>query len=175
MEKIDQFMAGVDNIVRAIGGLILIYMTVNVIVVVLVRVTLGLTAEWTEEITRYAHITNVCLMMGSLIYSEGHITMDLILRKLKGRVRVVVGLFNALVTFGFCFMGFYWGVQWVGKLYAYGGKTSSQFFYTWMPALGVPIGFCIASIFGLYMILKKISHIRNPEEETEPAMPATTS
>lgn len=150
-------------ILNHVCGALILFMSLAVVVSVIGRSLFNISYDWLEELCRYIHIMIVMLGVGLVTYRGDQIVMDLLFKAIKGRAQIILDLFNHICIFVFMCLGTLWGFQRVGALMAYGGKTSSKAFYSWQPALTVPVGFLFGAILTLFVIVKLCVKLKNHE------------
>lgn len=159
----------VDTLLDNILGVLILFMSLAVVVSVVGREAANISYVWLEELCRYIHILNVMLGIGVVTYRGDQIVMDLVFNKIKGRAHIILDLFNHVCIFVFLCLGGFWGVQRVVNLFEYGGMTSSKAFYSWQPALTVPVGFLFGAFLTLAVIVRLAYQLKNysPEQSEE--------
>lgn len=154
-------------------GALILFMSLAVVLSVVGRALFRISYDWLEELCRYIHILIVMLGVGLVTYRGDQVVMDLLFKMVKGRARIALDLFNHICILIFMCLGAYWGTLRVMSLMAYGGKTSSKAFYSWQPALTVPIGFLVGAVLTLAVVIKLFFALKNsrPESRSLPEQP----
>lgn len=151
----------------AVACVLLLLCAAGVNVSVFLRYIFQISFQWTEEIVKYLHIGVVILLCGPLLWTGGHITMDLILMKLKGPVRKIVRMAGEAVTLilvGYTFLN---SISYVASLKATGIRTFSTKFQQWMPTAVVPVGFFFATVFCAGLLIREIVQFRQADAADE--------
>lgn len=162
----------VDALVDNVLGALILFMSLAVVVSVIGREAANISYDWLEELCRYIHILNVMLGVGVVTYRGDQIVMDLVFNAIKGRAHIVLDLINHICILVFLCLGGFWGVQRVISLFEYGGKTSSKAFYSWQPALTVPVGFLVGAFLTLAVIVKLMYKLKNYQPDPQNALDA---
>lgn len=152
---------------EALGGVMILVMSLAVCGAVFMRVFFKLSLDMAEESSRYLNVGIVMLLIGVVTYRGEQIVMDLVFNKIKGKAQLYLKLFNETIVALFCGVSTKWGIDWVISQIAYGGKTSSKFFYTWQPALLVPLGFFFAVVLSAITMYKTVLSIKDYKEKPE--------
>lgn len=167
MKKFFRFSDGLASVVNHICGALILFMSLAVVTSVVGRSLWNISYDWLEELCRYIHILIVMLGIGVVTYRGDQIVMDLLFKSIKGRAHIILDLFNHICVFVFLILGGYWGLQRVGALMKYGHKTSSKVFYSWQPAMTVPIGFLVGALLTLFVIIKLCIALKNYAPEAQ--------
>lgn len=165
MNKFIKAFDKLSDAIQAVLVVVLLACCSFVFLSVILRYCFNLSFQWTEEIARYLHIWVVLLMLGPLIWTGGHITMDLVLQKMKGPGRKLVRIFGELCTTALALYTFFYSTIYVGKLMKTGVRTFSSKFEMWMPTMGVPIGFFFGALFCIALLVREIAEFRKEDEE----------
>ena len=163
MKKFIKLFDGLSNILLLIACVLLLGCAAFVNVAVFLRYLFHVSFQWTEEMARYLHIGVVILLCGPLLWTGGHISMDLLLMKLKGSVRKVVRLIGEFATLCLVAYTFYQSIFYVSSLKATGILTFSTKFEQWMPTMIIPVGFFFATIFCIALIVKEIIQFKQED------------
>ena len=150
-------------------GLILCGMTLLVTTAVVLRYGFGISFQWIEEVSLYGQIAIVMLIAGPLIYRGAHIRVDFVLRKLKGIPLWIISVVNAALCLFVVAFVFEISIGWVQRMRTRGVLTNSGIFEQWMPSMLVPIGFSIATVFAVIVLVKTLAGLKDvikkdPEE-----------
>lgn len=160
----------VDAVVNNILGALILFMSLAVVVSVIGREAANISYDWLEELCRYIHILIVMLGVGVVTYRGDQIVMDLVFNAIKGKAHIILNLINHIFILVFLCMGSFWGIQRVISLFEYGGKTSSKAFYSWQPALTVPVGFLVGAFLTLAVIIKLVYELKNYTPDQQKAL-----
>ena len=167
MKKLFRAFDGLASAVNHVCGALILFMSLAVVLSVVGRSLFNISYDWLEELCRYIHILIVMLGVGLVTYRGDQIVMDLLFKAIKGRAHIILDLFNHLCILIFMGLGTYWGLLRVTSLMSYGGKTSSKVFYSWQPALTVPMGFFVGAVLTLAVIIKLCAALKNYTPESE--------
>lgn len=139
-----------------LGVVILCIMTLLVTVAVVLRYLFGIAYQWVEEVSVYGQIAIVLLMAGPLLYRGAHIRVDFVFLKLKNKALWAVSLVNSLLILFVVNYTLVKSIEWVRRLHTRGMLTNSGTFSQWMPSLLVPIGFTVAAVFAVVLLVKTL-------------------
>lgn len=167
MKKFLGFFNGLSNVLLMIGCVLLIACAAFVNATVFLRYIFHVSFQWAEEISRYLHIGVVILLCGPLLWTGGHINMDLLLLKLKESGRKIVRIFGELATLGLVSFTFYNSIIYVASLHETHILTFSSKFEQWMPTMIIPVGFFFATVFCIALIVREILQFRQEDAADE--------
>ena len=167
LKKFLRFFNGLSNFLLTIGCVLLIACAAFVNATVFLRYIFHVSFQWAEEISRYLHIGVVILLCGPLLWMGGHINMDLLLLKLKGRTRKVVRIIGEIATLGLVSFTFYNSIIYVSSLYETHILTFSSKFGQWMPTMIIPVGFFFATVFCIALIIREILQFKQEDSADE--------
>lgn len=88
--------------------IMLLLTTTLVVLQVAARNALQLGLPWADELARYGGLGIVYLAVPLLLLNNGHIAVDIVSSRLRGRVGYVAQIVNELIVLGFCAV-FLWG------------------------------------------------------------------
>ena len=163
MKKFFKLFDGLSNVLLLIACVLLLGCAAFVNIAVFLRYLFHISFQWTEELARYLHIGVVILLCGPLLWTGGHISMDLLLMKLKGPARKIVRLIGEFATLALVGYTFYQSIFYVSSLKATGILTFSTEFEQWMPTMVIPIGFFFATVFCIALIIKEIVQFKQDD------------
>jgi C4-dicarboxylate transporter DctQ subunit len=166
----DKIIKGMDVLFKwimlvAVALLLLCVLLVNVSV--LLRYVFSVSFQWTEEMARYLHIGIVILLLGPLVWKSVHINMDLIIQKTRGKTKKIIRIAGELATLFLITYTFIYAYKWVAQLLTYRIKTFSTVFEQWQPSMIIPLGFGIAVLFNIALLLKEIARFNKEDEITQ--------
>lgn len=167
MKKLFKAFDGLASAVNHCCGALILFMSLAVVLSVVGRSLWNISYDWLEELCRYVHILIVMLGVGLVTYRGDQIVMDLLFKAIKGRAHIILDLFNHVCIFIFMCLGTFWGTQRVLSLLSYGGKTSSKAFYSWQPAITVPLGFLVGAVLTLAVIVRLCLALKHYQPEAE--------
>jgi TRAP-type C4-dicarboxylate transport system permease small subunit len=136
--------------------LLFLAITINMAEIVL-RVGFRLSYDLFFDLPVWITIWALLLITGLLLPEEGHISIDFIRVKFKGRLRWLLEVFLALTTL--CYGVF---ITWNGVRFLQGLYTKKSVFprsipvSTWLVELCVPIGMFIFSVFAVIALIQTI-------------------
>lgn len=142
------------------GLLLFVAVTVNMAEIVL-RVGFRLSYDLLFDLPVWITIWSLLLITGLLLPEGGHISIDFIRVKLRGRPRWLLEIFLALATLAY---GIF--ITWGGVLFLQGLYARKSVFPrsipvpTWLVELCVPIGMFIFSVFGLITLVQAVRRRR---------------
>lgn len=137
-----------------------IQMTVGVVslsiffVAILIQITtryLGISVIWTEEVANYSFIWAVFMGAAVMINRKEHFNFDFLLKKLQGKPRVYLSIFNDTILLLFNIAIFCYGLQ----------AVQSFWNYNWVSLPMLKMGYVWISlpIMALTMVIYLISHL----------------
>ena len=133
----------------------------------ILRYVFGLSYEWVEESCRYLILSAVFLVSAPMVYQEKHITLDLISKNIKGRLRIIYNYFSTIYVsiIAICFT--VWGIELMLKFRFM--QSFSLAFPMWIPYLTLPLGMIFMIFYSFIKIIKIYSnkYIENDIQEKE--------
>lgn len=153
-----------ERIQLTIGVLFLLTFFVTIVIQVITRIS-GVSAIWTEEVATYSFIWSVFMGAAVMLNRREHFQFDFLLKKLKGKSKNSLFLFNDLLLLAFSLAIFYYGIQAVQNFWSYTWTSLEQMKmgYVW---ISIPIMGATMSIYTLAHIFRNIKNF-NSEEVTE--------
>lgn len=139
--------------VQLTAGVIFLSLFFIIIIIQIATRHLGIPAIWTVELASYSFIWAVFMGASVMVNRREHFSFDLFQRKLKGKARISLGIFNDLVLILFNGAIFYYGIKVVQNFWDYNWVAipSMKMGYVWM---SIPI-------MGITMIIYSLSHLLN--------------
>lgn len=147
------FRKVLDPIFNTTRRLVVILLSLMVIIAfyeISVRTITGNTPSWSKELVLLAMVWMGCLGAAVLHRERGHITLELIVDRIKPEARkwillavdVLILAFSCLLTYG-------------------GGKLVLKFLHQSLPGTGIPVGISYLAIFitGLLLFAASLEHI----------------
>ncbi|MBM7552012.1 TRAP transporter small permease [Thalassobacillus pellis] len=158
------FIKWLERIQLTIGILFLCIFFIAILIQVITRY-LGVSVVWTGEVANYAFIWSVFMGAAVMVNRREHFKFDLLLKKLKGRKRNSLYIFNDLILLAFSFAIFFYGMQAVQSFWNYNWVSLSEMKmgYVW---ISVPIMGGTMVIYILNNIFQTIKNF-NREEAVE--------
>lgn len=163
MKKFLKFFDRLSDVLVYVACAMLLTCAAFVNISVFLRYLFHLSFQWTEEIARYLHIGVVVFLCGPLLWMGGHISMDLVLMKLRGAARKIVRMIGEAVTLMLVGYTFYMSIPYVLSLKATGILTFSTKFEQWMPTVLIPIGFFFATVFCAALIVREMIEFKQED------------
>lgn len=160
MGQFDKIAQKFINVVSIVAAAILCFMVALCTMGVILRYAFSVSFQWTEEVIRYGQVFITLSLVGALLYTGGHISMDMLLVKAKGPVRTLMALFGAGLTAFVTIYACYFGIRWVGTLIEMKILTNSGVFMQYQPSLLEPIGMGISAVFAILVVIKLILEIK---------------
>ncbi|MFC7063396.1 TRAP transporter small permease [Halobacillus seohaensis] len=153
-----------EKIQLTIGVIFLILFFVTIVIQVTTRF-MGVSAVWTGEVATYSFIWAVFMGAAVMLNRREHFNFDLLLKKLKGKGRNSLYLFNDVILLLFSFAIFYYGIQTVQNFWDYNWVSlpEMKMGYVW---ISVPIMGGTMAIYTLSNIFRTIKNF-NREEAAE--------
>jgi len=147
-------------------GVITVFLLVILVLLtsgdVLNRLVLGKSMAWAQMLAVFTNNYIVFLFGPAMIFTGGHVTVEVIFGKLKGIPRKIAGLINNLALLTFASIAGYSGILFFLHTVKY--KTirmvGTQLWpYSYVNII-LPIGFSLIIMFGIY---KLIRDLREPD------------
>ncbi|MGM0904063.1 MAG: TRAP transporter small permease [Bacillota bacterium] len=145
-----RFIKALEKLQITVG---ILFLSVFFLVILLQITTryLGISVIWTEEVANYSFIWAIFMGAAVMVNRREHFNFDFIVRKLTGRKKASLNIFNdlVLITFNVCI--FFLGLIVVNEFWNYTWKTlpHMKMGYIW---IAIPI-------MAGTMILYSVSHI----------------
>lgn len=160
IERIEAYTKRIDKPIEAVTFFCLIVSVTFAIFNVIARYFFDISFAIVEEICRYTIIYGAFLYLGPLVKRNEHIKMDLMDHLLKGKVKLFNQFIISIILFAsFVFLSFT-ASKWVLSLYELKIMTSSASMLMYIPALAVPIGMILGSIYSFQQIILDITKLR---------------
>jgi len=107
---------------------------------------------WADELARYGGLGIVYLAVPLLLLQDGHIAVDIVINRLRGRPRRALAIFNELIVVGFCGLFLFGSYQFMlkaGKFSTPALQMPNLLFY--LPAL---VGMALFTIVALRRLVR---------------------
>lgn len=146
------FIKTLERIQLTIG---VIFLTVFIIAI-LIQISsryMGISIIWTEELANYSFIWAVFMGAAVMVNRREHFSFDLLTKKLQGKARTYLTIFNDTVLIIFNSTIFYYGYQ----------ATNVFWNYNWVSLTNIKMGYVWISlpIMGATMIIYSLAHLVN--------------
>ncbi|MEW9109217.1 TRAP transporter small permease [Cytobacillus gottheilii] len=155
-----RFVQTLEKIQMTLG---IVFLTVFFAVILLQIVTrhLGISILWTEEVANYSFIWAMFMGAAVMVNRREHFNFDFFQRKLKGKNRVFLNIFNDLVLIAFNVCIFFLGIIVVREFWNYTWATfpEMQMGYIW---LAIPV---MAGTMLIYSFSHLLNHIQSLKEK----------
>ncbi|GGB45828.1 TRAP transporter small permease protein [Lentibacillus populi] len=125
-------------------------------IVIMIQITtrhLGIPVIWTGELANYSFIWAIFMGAAVMVNRREHFNFDFFLKRLKGKARILLSIFNDLVLILFTIAIFYYGIQVVQKFWDYN--------WTALPEMKMGYVWLSIPIMGGTMIIYTLSHLVN--------------
>ena len=99
------------NAMAFLAGIILVFIMLSVGLEVILRYFFNRPMIWVTEVTECLLLYTTFLGTGWLLREEGHVKVDIILDRLKGRTTAVLGIFSSLVGIFVSIMLVFYGMS----------------------------------------------------------------
>ena len=125
------------------------------------RVFFKTTYDFIIDLSVWLTVWAMLLISGPLLAEEGHVSIEFILSKLKGRSRVLLELFNVTAT-----LVYGAAVTWGGVLLVYSLHDREAVFPRyfpipkWLVELCVPIGMALFTLFAIMKFFQTLKRLR---------------
>ena len=117
---------------------------------------------WAEELVKLSILYAVFIAAGITLWSGGHIGIDFILRKFKGKVSEALHLVINIATFSASVLFSYSGILVVHKYFTLGVIAPIEFHLPMAVIfLPLPIGFGLLSIYSFAMIAGNVTRLKS--------------
>ena len=125
------------------------------------RVFFSTTYDFIIDLSVWLTVWAMLLISGPLLVENGHVSIDFILNKLKGRSRVLLELFNVAATLVYGTAITWGGTLLVRQLYLREAVFPRYFpIPKWLVELCVPVGMALFTIFALIKFVHTLKRIR---------------
>lgn len=143
LSLIDVGIQSIEKFILA-GGMISV--SLIVFVNVITRKFFNFTIIWAEEIARYLIVWVTFIGLSSCVRENMHVSIDIVIQKLPGRVRKVYNKFLYLILILVGAYLSYLGALITEKLYLSGNKSVTAGIAIWLIYLPIPIGFGLMTL-----------------------------
>jgi TRAP-type transport system small permease protein len=151
-----RFVKALEKLQITVG---IIFLSVFFLVILLQIITryMGISVIWTEEVANYSFIWAIFMGAAVMVNRREHFNFDFIIRKLTGKKKVSLNVFNDLVLIVFNVCIFFLGVIVVKEFWNYTWATlpDMKMGYIW---IAIPI---MAGTMILYSISHIMDHIQS--------------
>ncbi len=151
-----RFVQALEKLQITIG---ILFLTVFFLVILLQIITrhLGLSILWTEEVANYSFIWAIFMGAAVMVNRREHFNFDFIIRKLTGKKKVSLHVFNDLILIAFNVCIFVLGLIVVNEFWNYTWATlpDMKMGYIW---IAIPI---MSGTMIIYSISHLIDHIQS--------------
>lgn len=131
------------NIYNKIEEYALVYSLAFTVILIFIQVVMryvfNKSISWSEELARYIFIWQVWLGASLAFRTNQHISVEMILDKLKGRARILFILFRDIITLGFNIFLVNYGFQLVVKMQERGVVSSGMGLPLYLVYISVPL------------------------------------
>ncbi|ASN04441.1 TRAP transporter small permease [Virgibacillus necropolis] len=147
-----RFVQALEKLQITVG---VIFLCIFFLVIVLQIVTryMGISVIWTEEVANYSFIWAIFMGAAVMVNRREHFNFDFFLRKLQGKKKASLNIFNDLVLIVFNTIIFLLGIQVVSEFWN----------YTWASIPEMKMGYIWIAIpiMAGTMIIYSVSHLMN--------------
>lgn len=151
-----RFVQALEKLQIMVG---ILFLSVFFLVILLQIITryLGISVIWTEEVANYSFIWAIFMGAAVMVNRREHFNFDFVIRKLTGKKKVSLNVFNDLVLIAFNVCIFFLGLIVVNEFWNYTWKTlpGMKMGYIW---LAIPI---MAGTMIIYSVSHLINHIQS--------------
>lgn len=142
--------------VQIITGVTFLCVFFFIIVLQILTRHLGISVIWTEEVANYSFIWAVFMGAAVMVNRREHFNFDFLIRKLSGKKRMTLSIFNDIVLIIFNFFIFLLGLQVVTEFWNYTWATlpDMKMGYIW---IAIPI---MAGTMIIYSVSHLIEHVQ---------------
>ncbi len=153
-----------ENIEKILLVIMLLVMVIVVFVQVVMRSVFHNSLAWSEEVARYLFVWQVWLGASYAAKKGEHMQVDLLRRKLKGKMGIVVAVFADLVSLAFCIYLVKLSFVQMNGMFQLKRVATSFDMPIWIAYLAVPVGAGLMVIRLLQGMIKTVKSINNSEE-----------
>lgn len=151
-----RFVQALEKLQITVG---VIFLCIFFIVIVLQIITryMGISVIWTEEVANYSFIWAIFMGAAVMVNRREHFNFDFFLRKLQGKKKDSLNIFNDLVLIIFNTIIFLLGIQVVSEFwnYTWASIPEMKMGYIW---IAIPI---MAGTMTIYSLSHLIDHIKS--------------
>lgn len=148
----DRFVKVLEKIQLTLGVLFLSVFFIVIMIQISTR-HLGIAAIWTVEVANYSFIWAIFMGAAVMVNRREHFNFDLLQKKLKGKPKISLSIFNDFVLILFNMAIFYYGIQVVQNFWNYN--------WTSLPDMKMGYVWISLPIMGGTMIIYTLSHLIN--------------
>ncbi|MDQ1001814.1 TRAP-type C4-dicarboxylate transport system permease small subunit [Neobacillus niacini] len=178
LQKLDSATKHLDRGLEAAALICLVISVLGAIINVFLRYVLDMSYQIIEEICRYAIIYGAFLYVGPLIKKGDHLKMDILQGFLKGKSKSINNLLISILLFA-AFVYLSWAcIIWSLSLLSLNVMTVSGIMLMFIPALAIPIGMLLGSLYAFIQIIHDVYILRyykTTEDETSIKMETGSS
>ncbi|WP_246202506.1 TRAP transporter small permease [Virgibacillus doumboii] len=146
----DRFVKVLEKIQLTIGVLFLSLFFIVIMIQITTR-HLGIAAIWTVEVANYSFIWAIFMGAAVMVNRREHFNFDFLTKKLKGKPRILLSIFNDLILLLFNTAIFYYGIKVVQNFWNYN--------WTSLPEMKMGYVWISIPIMGATMIIYTLSHL----------------
>lgn len=151
-----RFVQALEKLQITVG---VVFLCIFFIVIVLQIITryMGISVIWTEEVANYSFIWAIFMGAAVMVNRREHFNFDFFLRKLQGKKKDSLNIFNDLVLIIFNTIIFLLGIQVVSEFwnYTWASIPEMKMGYIW---IAIPI---MAGTMTIYSLSHLIDHIKS--------------
>ena len=147
-------LATLSRTFERVAMLLLAVMTAFIIAQVVARNVFALGLPWAEELARYAGLGVVYLAVPLLLLQDGHIKVDLLLKRLNGGAARALRLANELIVLGFAIV-FLWA-GWLFLKRAASFSTAALGIPNWLYYLPAAVGMLLFALVAAQRVLRAV-------------------
>ncbi|WP_106496465.1 TRAP transporter small permease [Lentibacillus sp. Marseille-P4043] len=143
-------------------GLLFLCLFFLVILLQIVTRYMGISVIWTEEVANYSFIWAVFMGAAVMVNRREHFNFDLLQRKLKGKGKVSLNIFNDIVLILFNIVIFLLGIQIVNEFWNYTWATipEMKMGYIW---IAIPIMAITMIIYSAAHLMQHVKMVTDKE------------
>jgi TRAP-type transport system small permease protein len=155
-----RFVQTLEKIQMTLGIIFLVVFFAVILLQIITR-HLGISILWTEEVANYSFIWAMFMGAAVMVNRREHFNFDFFQRKLTGKKRLSLNIFNDLVLIAFNISIFFLGLIVVNEFWNYTWVTfpEMKMGYIW---LAIPI---MAGTMVIYSVSHLVDHIQSLKEK----------
>jgi TRAP-type C4-dicarboxylate transport system permease small subunit len=153
----------VEGTVQSASNILMIFIMTLVFAEVVSRYVFGQAYGFMEEFSKWSQIWIAYLMLGVIEKGRGHITVDVLSRRMPQRYQTAMFIVLDIITLVFCVVLFCSGTE-TARNWQVLGYISNTGIPLWIVMLSAPLGAIFLAFFAIGHIIKDIRSIGNAQK-----------
>lgn len=167
IEKIENSTKRLDKALERSAVILLGISVIGAVINVFLRYVLDMSFQILEELCRYTIIYGVFAYIGPLIKKGDHLKMDILQGLLKGKWNHLNNLFISIILLVSYIYLSWSGIVWAFSLLSMNVMTVSGIMLMFIPAIAIPIGMLIASLYSVLQIFVDFQKLVHHKKEVD--------